>query len=49
MIRVWPNLYSPNAKDLQKQAVYFRVIGFIDKGRAISKIEKKVGLSRQTI
>lgn len=44
-----PKLYSPNAKDPQKQAVYYRVIVFIDEGMAISRIAKKVGLSRQTI
>lgn len=44
-----PKLYSPNTKDPQKQAVYFRVISFIDDGMAISRIAKKVGLSRQTI
>ena len=44
-----PKRYSPNAKDPQKQAVYFRVIHFLDQGMAISKIAKKVGLSRQTI
>ena len=44
-----PKLYSPNAKDPHKQAVYFRVIHFLDQGMAISKIAKKVGLSRQTI
>ena len=44
-----PKLYSPNAKDPQKQAVYFRVIRLIDDGMAISRIAKKVGLSRQTI
>lgn len=44
-----PKLYSPNAKDPHKQAVYYRVIYFLDQGMAISKISKKVGLSRQTI
>ncbi|WP_210129384.1 recombinase family protein [Staphylococcus sp. GDX8P66P] len=44
-----PKLYSPIAKDPHKQAVYYRVVSFLDQGMAISKIAKKVGLSRQTI
>lgn len=44
-----PKLYSPHAKDPHKQAVYYRVVNLLDQGIAISKIAKKVGLSRQTI
>ena len=44
-----PLLYSPNAKDPQKRIIYHRVVEMLKEGKAISKIAKKVNITRQTI
>ena len=44
-----PVLYSPTAKDPQKRLVYHRVVSRLEEGKAISKIAKEVGITRQTV
>lgn len=44
-----PILYAPNARDPQKRLVYHRVVAMLNDGVAISKIEKEVGITRQTV
>lgn len=44
-----PKLYSPNAKDPQKRAIYRNVVDELEKGTAISEIAKEYGITRQTI
>lgn len=44
-----PVLYSPDAKDPQKRLVYYRIVELLNKEMSISKIAKKVGITRQTI
>lgn len=44
-----PKLYSPNAKDPQKRAIYRNVVNELEKGIAISEIAKEYGITRQTI
>jgi DNA invertase Pin-like site-specific DNA recombinase len=44
-----PLLYSPNAKDPKKRIIYHRVVEMSEKGKAISKIEKEVNITRQTV
>lgn len=44
-----PKLYSPNAKDPQKRAIYRNVVDELEKGIAISEIAKEYGITRQTI
>ncbi|EPS3569042.1 recombinase family protein [Listeria monocytogenes] len=34
-------LYSPNAKDLQKQAVYYQIVRMLEEGMAIKTIAEK--------
>jgi DNA invertase Pin-like site-specific DNA recombinase len=44
-----PLLYSANAKDPQKRIIYHRVVEMLEEGQAISKIEKEVNITRQTV
>lgn len=44
-----PKLYSPNAKDPQKRAVYRSIVEDLENGIAIAKIAKEYGITRQTV
>ena len=44
-----PLLYSSNAKDPQKRIIYHRVVEMLEEGKSISKIEREVNITRQTI
>lgn len=44
-----PKLYSPNAKNPQRRAVYRNIVEELEKGTAISKIDKEYGITRQTV
>lgn len=44
-----PKLYSPNAKNPQKRAIYRNVVAELEKGTAISKISNELGITRQTV
>lgn len=44
-----PKLYSADAKDPQKRAIYYQVVKQIGEGVAISHIAKEYGITRQTV
>lgn len=44
-----PVLYSSSSKDPQKRLVYHSVVSQLQEGISISKIAKKVGITRQTV
>lgn len=44
-----PKLYSPDAKNPQRRAVYRNILEELEKGTAISKIAKEYGITRQTV
>ncbi|HBC0574209.1 TPA: recombinase family protein, partial [Listeria monocytogenes] len=44
-----PQLYSANAKDPQKQAVYYRIVQMLEEGLAIKTIAEKNRVTRPTV
>ncbi|EIT9471387.1 recombinase family protein, partial [Listeria innocua] len=44
-----PQLYSPNAKDPQKQAVYYQIVRMLEEGMAIKTIAEKNRVTRPTV
>lgn len=44
-----PKLYSPDAKNPQRRAVYRNILEELEKGTDISKIAKEYGITRQTV
>lgn len=44
-----PKIYSANAKDPQKRAIYRQIVAELRNGRAISKISKDYGVTRNTV
>lgn len=44
-----PQLYSPTAKDPQKQAVYYQIVRMLEEGMAIKTIAEKNRVTRPTV
>jgi DNA invertase Pin-like site-specific DNA recombinase len=44
-----PILYGPDARDPQKQAVYYQIVQMLDSGLPIKKIAEKNGVTRPTV
>ncbi|MCX2829067.1 recombinase family protein [Bacillus pseudomycoides] len=44
-----PILYGPDARDPQKQAVYYQIVQMLNSGLPIKKIAEKNGVTRPTV
>ncbi|MGS2751386.1 recombinase family protein [Bacillus zanthoxyli] len=44
-----PTLYGPDARDPQKQAVYYQIVQMLNSGLPIKKIAEKNGVTRPTV
>lgn len=44
-----PILYGPDARDPQKQAVYYQIVPMLDSGLPIKKIAERNGVTRPTV
>lgn len=44
-----PHLYSPNARDQQKQAVYYQIVHMLEEGMVIKTIAEKSRVTSPTV